>query len=169
MAEGARRFAGRAWPIVGVFAAGNTGFASEVWGDVDQIAQAFRRPVYSSVVLRLRDPAALCALKAPLRAGLVVAVVGIGPQPLTLPAPAALALAGGVRAVLLLGVLRARVEQPPAGQAPSRLHRPTLRASLEVRSVGRDPRGWRRIPLRRDGSAPRALAVAISRAVGQLP
>jgi ABC-type lipoprotein release transport system permease subunit len=58
------RFAGRVWPIVGVFAAGNTGFASEVWGDVDQLMQAFRRPVFSSVVLRLGDPGALPALKS---------------------------------------------------------------------------------------------------------
>jgi len=62
------RFAGRSWPIVGVFAAGNTGFASEAWGDADQLMQAFRRPVYSSVVLRLRDPASLPALKARLEA-----------------------------------------------------------------------------------------------------
>jgi ABC-type antimicrobial peptide transport system permease subunit len=61
-------FAGRAWPIVGVFAAGNTGFASEVWGDVDQLMQAFRRSVYSSVLVRLRDPGSLPDLKARLEA-----------------------------------------------------------------------------------------------------
>jgi len=40
---------------VGIFDAGNTGFNSEIWGDVDQFMQAFRRPVYSSVIFRLRD------------------------------------------------------------------------------------------------------------------
>jgi ABC-type antimicrobial peptide transport system permease subunit len=41
--------------VVGVFDAGNTGFSSEIWGDVDQLMQAFRRPVYSSVLFKLRD------------------------------------------------------------------------------------------------------------------
>ena len=45
----------RNWTVVGVFDAGNTGFNSEIWGDVDQLMQAFRRPVYSSVIFRLRD------------------------------------------------------------------------------------------------------------------
>jgi putative ABC transport system permease protein len=49
------RFGMRDWTIVGVFDAGNTGFSSEIWGDVDQLMQAFRRPVYSSVLFKLRD------------------------------------------------------------------------------------------------------------------
>ena len=49
------RFAMRDWTVVGVFDAGTTGFSSEVWGDVDQLMQAFRRPVYSSVLFTLRD------------------------------------------------------------------------------------------------------------------
>lgn len=49
------RFAMRDWTVVGVFDAGNTGFSSEIWGDVDQLMQAFRRPVYSSVLFKLRD------------------------------------------------------------------------------------------------------------------
>ena len=48
-------FATRAWTIVGIFDAGNTGFSSEIWGDVDQFMQAFGRPVYSSVIFRLRN------------------------------------------------------------------------------------------------------------------
>jgi putative ABC transport system permease protein len=48
-------FAMRDWTVVGVFDAGNTGFSSEIWGDVDQLMQAFRRPVYSSVIFKLRD------------------------------------------------------------------------------------------------------------------
>ena len=50
------RFNNREWTIAGVFDAGNTGFNSEIWGDVDQLMQAFRRPAYSSVIFRLRDP-----------------------------------------------------------------------------------------------------------------
>jgi len=49
------RFAMRDWTVVGVFDAGNTGYNSEIWGDVNQLMQAFRRPVYSSVIFRLRD------------------------------------------------------------------------------------------------------------------
>jgi len=45
----------RNWKIVGIFDAGNTGFSSEIWGDVDQFMQAFRRSAYSSVVFKLRD------------------------------------------------------------------------------------------------------------------
>lgn len=48
-------FAMRDWTVVGIFDAGNTGFNSEIWGDVDQLMQAFRRPVYSSVIFKLRD------------------------------------------------------------------------------------------------------------------
>ena len=50
------RFAMRDWTVVGVFDAGNTGFNSEIWGDVNQFMQAFRRPAYSSEIFRLRDP-----------------------------------------------------------------------------------------------------------------
>jgi putative ABC transport system permease protein len=49
------RFAMRDWTVVGIFDAGNTGFSSEIWGDVDQLMQAFRRPVYSSVIFRLQS------------------------------------------------------------------------------------------------------------------
>jgi putative ABC transport system permease protein len=50
------RFGMRDWRVVGIFDAGNTGFSSEIWGDADQLMQAFRRTVYSSVVFKLRDP-----------------------------------------------------------------------------------------------------------------
>jgi len=45
----------RNWRIVGIFDAGATGFSSEIWCDVDQCMQAFRRPVYSSVIFKLRN------------------------------------------------------------------------------------------------------------------
>ncbi len=50
------RFGMRDWTVVGIFDAGNTGFNSEIWGDVDQMMQAFRRPVYSSVIFKLANP-----------------------------------------------------------------------------------------------------------------
>ena len=49
----------RDWTVVGLFDAGGSGFDSEIWGDADQLMQAFRRNVYSSVIFRLRDPEAL--------------------------------------------------------------------------------------------------------------
>ena len=51
----ALRFAMRDWTVVGIFDSGNTGYKSEIWGDADQLMQAFRRPVYSSVLFKLRD------------------------------------------------------------------------------------------------------------------
>jgi putative ABC transport system permease protein len=56
-------FGMRTWDVVGVFDAGNTGFSSEIWGDVDQLMQAFRRPVYSSVIFKLADPSAFETVK----------------------------------------------------------------------------------------------------------
>lgn len=56
-------FAARRWQIVGTFDAGDTGFSSEVWGDAEQLMQAFRRPVYSSVLFQLRDPALFPVVK----------------------------------------------------------------------------------------------------------
>ncbi len=47
------RFAGREWTIVGTFDGQKSGFDSEIWGDVDQMMQAFRRTAYSSVLVRL--------------------------------------------------------------------------------------------------------------------
>jgi putative ABC transport system permease protein len=49
------RFGMHDWTVVGIFDAGNTAFSSEVWGDVDQLMQAFRRAVYSSVLFKLYD------------------------------------------------------------------------------------------------------------------
>jgi ABC-type antimicrobial peptide transport system permease subunit len=53
--NGTIRFGMSDWRIVGTFDAGNSGFSSEIWGDVDQFIQAFRRPAYSSVIFKLRD------------------------------------------------------------------------------------------------------------------
>ncbi len=59
-------FAGRQWTVVGVFDAGRTAFDSEIWGDVEQMMQAFRRIAYSSVIAKLADPNSFDALKARL-------------------------------------------------------------------------------------------------------
>jgi ABC-type antimicrobial peptide transport system permease subunit len=50
------RFASRDWRVVGTFDAGRTGFSSEIWGDAEQMMQAFRRTSYSSMLFRLDDP-----------------------------------------------------------------------------------------------------------------
>jgi len=60
------RFGMRDWTVVGLFDAGGSGFDSEIWGDVDQLMQAFRRNAYSSVMLRLTDASAFDAIKARL-------------------------------------------------------------------------------------------------------
>jgi putative ABC transport system permease protein len=57
------RFGQRDWTVVGLFDAGNSGFDSEIWGDCDQLMQAFRRNAYSSVVARLADSALFDSFK----------------------------------------------------------------------------------------------------------
>ena len=58
------RFASRDWTVVGVFDAGHTGFDSEIWGDAEQMLQAFRRTGFSSMLFRLNDPDDFDAVKA---------------------------------------------------------------------------------------------------------
>ncbi|MDC8785714.1 ABC transporter permease [Roseateles koreensis] len=61
-------FAGRDWRVVGVFDAGRSGFDSEIWGDAEQMLQAFRRGAFSSVVFRLADPLQFETIKAQIEA-----------------------------------------------------------------------------------------------------
>ena len=49
------RFGQREWTVVGTFDGGGTGYDSEVWGDVEQLMQAFRRTSYSSVIAKLQS------------------------------------------------------------------------------------------------------------------
>ena len=56
----------REWTVVGTFDAGASGFDSEVWGDAVQLMQAFRRPVYSSLLFRLNDPESFERVRAQL-------------------------------------------------------------------------------------------------------
>jgi len=51
------------WTIVGVFDAGRSGFASEIWADADQLMLAFNRPVYSSLTVKLKNVDDFNALK----------------------------------------------------------------------------------------------------------
>jgi len=60
------RFASRDWTVVGVFDGGRTGFDSEIWGDAEQMLQAFRRTGFSSVLFKLSDADRFDAVKAEL-------------------------------------------------------------------------------------------------------
>ncbi len=60
---GTINFAGRTWTVAGIMEAGGTAFDSEIWGDVDTLMGAFKRSVYSSVIIRMRDPKGLPELK----------------------------------------------------------------------------------------------------------
>lgn len=60
------RFGGRDWHVVGVFDAGGSGFDSELWGDAEQLLQAFRRTNWSAVIARLTDAGQFDAIKARL-------------------------------------------------------------------------------------------------------
>lgn len=57
----------QAWRIVGVFASGDT-HESEVWGDAESIAAAYRRNGFQSVAVRLTEPAAIERLRTALSA-----------------------------------------------------------------------------------------------------
>lgn len=50
------KMGGREWQVVGIFEAGGSGFESEIWGDVEQFMDAFDRPVFSTVTMRMNDP-----------------------------------------------------------------------------------------------------------------
>ena len=58
------RFGQRDWTVVGTFDGGGTGFDSEIWGDVEQLMQAFRRTAYSSVIARLASDDDLARVNA---------------------------------------------------------------------------------------------------------
>jgi ABC-type antimicrobial peptide transport system permease subunit len=50
------KFGGDLWNVVGIFDTGGTGFDSEVWGDLNQVADAFKRQSLSTVTFRIRNP-----------------------------------------------------------------------------------------------------------------
>ncbi|MDH4393746.1 MAG: ABC transporter permease [Aquabacterium sp.] len=62
------RFAGRDWLIVGRYDSGRSGFDSEIWGDVEQMLQAFRRTAFATTVFRLADSGQFDAVRARIEA-----------------------------------------------------------------------------------------------------
>ena len=56
------RFGQRDWTVVGVFDGNGSAFDSEIWGDVEQLMQAFRRISFSSVIVKLAGDDALAHL-----------------------------------------------------------------------------------------------------------
>ncbi len=50
------RFAGDNWTVVGLFDSDGSGFDSEMWGDADQLLDAFNRSAYSTLTFRLDRP-----------------------------------------------------------------------------------------------------------------
>jgi ABC-type antimicrobial peptide transport system permease subunit len=50
------KFGGDLWTVVGVFDAEGSGFDSEIWGDVNQVADAFKRSSLSTITFRLQNP-----------------------------------------------------------------------------------------------------------------
>ncbi|HEY4611953.1 MAG TPA: ABC transporter permease [Bacteroidota bacterium] len=61
---GTIKFAGDNWTIVGLHEANGTGFDSEIWGDVAQLQDAFRRGgSYSTVTFRMTSPDQVEAIK----------------------------------------------------------------------------------------------------------
>jgi putative ABC transport system permease protein len=61
-------FAQRQWLIVGRFDAQRTAFDSEIWGDCEQLQQAFRRTAYSSLLAQLNKAGDFEALRAAIDA-----------------------------------------------------------------------------------------------------
>ena len=58
------KMGGRSWEIVGVFDGGGSSFDSEVWSDVVDVQQAFKRQTFSSVLARLDSPERFKSFKA---------------------------------------------------------------------------------------------------------
>ena len=58
------KFGGDVWTVVGIFDSEGSGFDSELWGDLNQIADAFKRSSLSTVTLRLKDPEDFAAVLA---------------------------------------------------------------------------------------------------------
>lgn len=60
------RFGMRDWTVVGLFEAEGAGFESEIWADAEQLVQAFRRPVFSSITVQLASSGGFSPLKSRL-------------------------------------------------------------------------------------------------------
>lgn len=64
--NGTVTFEKREWTIVGILEADGQAFESEIWGDVEDIGNAFRRPDFSAVLVRATSPQAADALEKQL-------------------------------------------------------------------------------------------------------
>jgi putative ABC transport system permease protein len=53
---------GNPWEVVGFFDAGGSAYDSEIWADVNAVADEFKRSHFSSTLVRAVDPAALTSL-----------------------------------------------------------------------------------------------------------
>ena len=58
------KFGGDLWTVVGIFEADGSGFESEVWGDSNQIMDAFKRSSFSTITMRLKQPDDLSEIAA---------------------------------------------------------------------------------------------------------
>ena len=50
------KFGGDLWNVVGIFDTEGSGFDSEIWGDLNQVADAFKRQSLSTVTFRIKNP-----------------------------------------------------------------------------------------------------------------
>ncbi len=57
------KFAKGYWTVVGTFEAGNSAYNSEIWADVNDLAQDFDREDYSDVVVRATDVQAIAQIR----------------------------------------------------------------------------------------------------------
>lgn len=53
---------GNPWMVVGLFEAGGSAYDSEIWTDANAVADEFKRPVFSSVLMRATDAASGASL-----------------------------------------------------------------------------------------------------------
>jgi len=61
------RFGQQSWTVVGIFDAGNTGFASEIWGNGPQLMPAFGREAYSIVIFKIKAGASFESMRERLQ------------------------------------------------------------------------------------------------------
>jgi putative ABC transport system permease protein len=57
------KFGAREWTVVGIFDAEGTAFNSEIWCEYQQASDAFSRPMYSSLIFRMKDTLQFTAMK----------------------------------------------------------------------------------------------------------
>lgn len=58
------KFGGDLWSVVGIFDTDGSGFDSEIWGDIHQVMDAFKRGSFSTVTFRLKNLDDLSAVLA---------------------------------------------------------------------------------------------------------